>query len=111
MLIISLFSSLLPLASIALAGPVKRAESLHIRNFFVEYANDGTGALQFALHSSVAGLNDECVLAWYVVRPIFFHLPHTISNSSSILFHYFDLLHFENLTHSQFQIHALKTAG
>jgi hypothetical protein len=111
MLIISLFSSLLPLASIALAGPVKRAESLHIRNFFVEYANDGTGALQFALHSSVMGLNDECVLAWYVVRPILFIFQTQFPIPHQSSFTTFDLLHFENPTHSQFQIRALKTAG
>ena len=63
-------------ASISLASPVKRAESLHIRNFYVQYADDGTGALQFTLHSSVTGLYDDCALAWYVVYSC--HFPDTM---------------------------------
>lgn len=66
-LILSIVHLALALASISLASPVKRAESLHIRNFYVQHANDGTAALQFTLHSSVTGLYDDCALAWYVI--------------------------------------------
>ena len=59
----------LALARMSLASPVKRAESLHIRDFYVENADDGKGALHFTLHSSVTGLYDDCTFGWYVVYP------------------------------------------
>ncbi|KAJ5881240.1 uncharacterized protein N7473_012293 [Penicillium subrubescens] len=70
MKVANLLSSIFTLSSIALASPVKRAESLHLRNFYVQHADDGTGALQFALHSTVTGLSDECFLSWSTTSDI-----------------------------------------
>lgn len=81
MKVTNLLSSIHTLTSIALASPVKRAESLHLRNFYVQHADNGTGALQFALHSTVTGLSDECTLSWYVVHSIVLIQSHCFSSS------------------------------
>ncbi|KAJ5370802.1 uncharacterized protein N7496_006894 [Penicillium cataractarum] len=65
-----LISSLIAVASTSLTSPVKRAESVHIRHFNVQHADDGTGSLQFALHSTVTGLNDDCTLTWSTTSAI-----------------------------------------
>lgn len=80
---------LLALASISLANPFERAESLHIRNFYVQHADDGTGALQFALHSSVTGLYDDCTLAWYVIH--LSYLPSTMPQFLASLYSLFQV--------------------
>jgi hypothetical protein len=89
MKVANLLSSIFTLSSIALASPVKRAESLHLRNFYVQHADDGTGALQFALHSTVTGLSDECFLSWYVVDsiPSFTTILFLFIHNSSFLSH------------------------
>jgi hypothetical protein len=72
MKVTNLIPSILALASIALTSPVRRAESLHIRNCYVQHTDDGTGAMQFALHSTETGLSDDCTLSWCVVASFSF---------------------------------------